>query len=354
MRVLIVGANESGYLAKYHEAFRTGLFALFDTRAFGEGYPGHDPSLVSYADVIERVFPEAPPDVMIVSVDHLPPPPGSGAFPYRVPLAGLEEVRIPKLFVLSDFWNVTETCPDAYLRWLERYGVALVLCYYPQPGRLFARTPLARRFAYLPPCFDPAVCKDWGAPREWDVGFLGGGVASPDPFYPERAAIHGRLLGRPDLRYLFKQHPGWGNHDARHAYVGAGFSRTLNACRAFVTTGGRYDCPYPKYVEALASRTALFGTEPEGHEALGLVDGESYVRITPENVLERLDHWLARPDELEALAERGQRLALARHTSYARALDFLDLVRERLPAVGAAGRRTLCEVRPVAARELTA
>ncbi len=326
MRVLFVGACERDYLAKSHESFRTGIRRLFDVRMFGEGYPDHDPSLRSYPEIVERVFPDAEPDLLVAMPDHV----AGERFPYRFPLDGIERVRVPKAIVWSDFWNATEHCPDAYLDWLERSDVSFVLCYYPHPGRIFAGSRLASRFVCLLPSFDPELFNDWGVPKEWDVGFLGGGVATPDPFYPERAEIHRRLLARRDLRYLWKPHPGWGNHAAAHTHVGAGFSRTIGACRIFVTTGGRYHCPFPKYVEALASGSALFATRPEGEELLRLRDGVNYVRITPDDVLDKIDWYLARPDRLASISAAGLETALRWHSCYARAVDFHAAVRPAL------------------------
>jgi spore maturation protein CgeB len=126
---------------------------------------------------------------------------------------------------------------------------------------------------------------------------------------------------------LWAAHPGWKRHGNGHPLVGRNFSRAMNSCRIFVTTGGIHRNPQPKIFEALASRTLLMSDEPVGAAALGLVDGETYVRITPGDVLDRIDHYLARPELCERIAEAGYRLAMARHSCYARALDLRRLVR---------------------------
>lgn len=322
MKILSVGDSEANYLAKYHEAFRTGLRRMYNCRMFGKDYPGHEPSLDNYQDIISYSCPDGPPDLLLVACDHDSSIRQKGVVPYNFKLKGLEKINIPKCMVLSDFWNITEYCQQEYLQWLDYYGITKVLVYYPHMRDLYYTGRDADRFEYLPPCFDPELFNSWSCEKEFDVGFLGGGVADRDDFYPERYAIHSRLKSLPGISYLFKPHPGWGNHDAGHSYVGLGFSRTINSCRLFVTTGGMYNCPYPKYVEILASKSCLLAIEPLGHQALGLVDGVNYVKITPDDVLDKVNFYLAHPDKAEQIAEAGYQTAMQLHTSYARALDF--------------------------------
>src|SRR6266540_4885617 len=130
MRLLVVGENLDNYLAKCHEAQRTGLRHMFDTRMFGEGYEGYDPSLHTYEAIIKHTWPDGQPDLILADY-VLAPKFEELRFYYE----GFENIDIPKLIVLSDFWNVTENYKDQFPEWLDRYGITAVLCHYPHVPR---------------------------------------------------------------------------------------------------------------------------------------------------------------------------------------------------------------------------
>jgi hypothetical protein len=291
---------------------------MFDTRAFGRGYPDWRPELRTFPEIVTGLYGGDLPDVILPAYQLSPE-----LDQLRFFQPGLEHVPAAKAIVLSDFWNVTDNYPDGFLDWLDHHGITWVLCYFPRPVQLFAGSRRAASFVNLLPCFDPEIMNDWGMEKAYDVGFLGAGVTEHHPFYPERNAIHTQLAARRGIRYLSAAHPGYGNV-AASPIVGRGFSRSINACRIFVTTGGIYRNPFPKYIEVLASRSMLMAVEPEGAADLGLVDGVNYVRIDTEDVMDKVDHYLARPELIDAIAEQGYRLAMERHTCYARAWEFYE------------------------------
>jgi GT2 family glycosyltransferase/glycosyltransferase involved in cell wall biosynthesis/tetratricopeptide (TPR) repeat protein len=320
MRLLVVGENLDTYLAKCHEAQRTGLRHMFDTRMFGEGYEGYDASLHTYEAIMRHTWPDAQPDVILADY-VLSPKFEELRFYYE----GFENIDIPKFIILSDFWNVTENYRDQFPKWLDRYGITAVLCHYPHVPKLYANTAYMNRFVHFPPCFDPKIMNDWQMEKSYDVGFMGEGVANYNAFYPERHAIHRKLLEKKGISYLWKHHPGWGRHPANHSHVGVRFSKLINSCRLFITTSGRYRCPFPKYIEILASKTVLLGEEPEGSEQLHLQDGINYVKINEHDIIDKIDYYLAHPELCEQIALAGFETAMRYHSCYSRALDFYSL-----------------------------
>src|SRR6185503_2062828 len=100
LRILIEGKSYDDYLAKCHEAFRTGLRALFDTRCFGRGYPRYWPFFRSYDQILKHVFGEEQPDVLLA--DSYFPHDAKG-FKY----IGFDRVPCGKGFILGDYWDVT-------------------------------------------------------------------------------------------------------------------------------------------------------------------------------------------------------------------------------------------------------
>jgi hypothetical protein len=324
MRILIEGRDLSGYLAKCHEAFRNGLRATYDARCFGEGYPGFDPTIKTYSQMIRHVFPDAEPDIILLGRydEHTPA--------YR----GLAKVAPLKGLVLSDYWIIRDERFDELVDLITRNRIDFILSYFPQPLEIWSQTPIGDRFIYFPVSFDPEIFKDWKMPRTYDVGFLAYGTSSFSAFYPERFRIHQKLLENHKIRYLWARHPGFEIFQGVHSLVGAQFSKAMNSCRIFITTGSQHRNPHAKYVEAIASKTMLLADEPEGIEELRLKDGVNYVKMTEDTLFDLLDYYLPKRELCEQIAEQGYRTALQYHTCYARARDFERIMTSRFPLRG--------------------
>jgi hypothetical protein len=334
MRILIQGDRLDKYLAKCHEALRTGLRALFDTRCFGRGYSGYWPASLkvrTFPQMIRHVFPECVPDLLFTQDIHL------SASELAPKYEELENVGIKKTILLADYWGISEKDPQILVDFVSDYNIDLIYSYFPQPLAIWSNTAIGNKLRYLPPCFDPRIFNNWKMPKEYDVGFLAAGTLEPMPKYPERYKLHQQLLQQRDLKYLWAAHPGWKLHGKNSPLVGRNFSRAINSCRIFITTGGVLRNAHSKYIEALASHTLLMADEPVGAESLGLVDNINYVCISEDNVLEKVRYYLARPELCYKIAEEGYRLAMTKHNCFVRANDFflafLDYLGGEFPLV---------------------
>ena len=324
MRILIASASYELYLAKCHEALRTGLRRLFDTKCFGKGYPGYRPFLRSYDQIVRRTFGEVP-DVLLADSYY---PQDKTGFRY----SGFSSLDCLKGFVLGDYWDVTERSePRGFVDFVVGTRADFILSYFPQPVDFFAGSAIADRFIHCPPCFDPAIFNDWEQPKVHDVGFLASGTVDYSDWYPERHAIHKLLLQRRDLKYLWAPHPGWQIHKKQRALVGSNFSKAINSCKIFITTGGRLRNAQPKIFEALASRTLLMVDDVVGAEALGLEDSVNCVKISRSDIMDKIDHYIRHADERESIAEAGYLHAMRHHSCYARALSVGEALMARLP-----------------------
>lgn len=324
MRILIEGENLEGYLAKCHEALRTGLRAQFDARCFGKGYDKYNMFTKSIQKVLSRTFPDAPPDLILIY----------SWFPNDIKrgllFQDLADVPIPKAITLGDYWSEAESQFDAYTEFILCNRIDFILSYFPQPLSLWQNTQIGKRLIYMPPTFDPSIFNDWGIPKTYDVGFLAAGTVDKSDFYPERQFIHQEILKRKDLRYLWAAHPGWQRRNRPHPLVGKNFSKAINSCKIFITTGGINRNPQPKIFEALASKTLLMSDEPQSAEMLGLQDGITYVKISKSTVLDKIDYYLSHPEEAERISEAGYQLSMRRHSCYARAMEFYEAIQPRL------------------------
>jgi spore maturation protein CgeB len=293
---------------------------MFDARCFGKGYPGYyplGPFKKTYNEIIHQVFPEVMPDMLVANFDHFN---GRKRFDY----AGLADLKVSKAIVFRDYWYIADRYHDEFVRIIEDSRIDFILSYFPQPLEIWADSPIANRFVYLPPSFDPRIFNDWQMPKQYDVGFLAAGTTIYSDFYPERFAIHKRLLEEKRIRYLWAPHPGWSWHRKDHPLVGRGFSRAINSCKMFITTSGQFRNAHAKYVEILASKTLLLADEPLGWERLRLEDGVNYVRICDADLIDKIEYYLSHPEMAARIAERGYQTAINFHTCYTRALEFLE------------------------------
>lgn len=323
MKILIEGSNLQHYLAKCHESFRTGLRNSFGARCYGKGYSGYNANIKTYEQIIKHVFPEENPDIIIAYGHDIKD--SRWVFWH----SGLEKINIPKAMFLCDFWSEAENKLGNYIEMIEKNRINFILSFFPQPISMWSNTCLKNRLVYMPPSFDPTIFKDWNVPKTYDVGFLAQGTVSLDYFYPERYAIHQKIL-KEDIKYLWAQHPGWGYHENGHPLVGENFSKSINSCKIFITSGGIYRNAQPKIFEALASKTLLMSDEPIGHELIGLVDGVNYVKINTENVIDKIHYYLSHEKELNNIAEAGYKLAIERHSCNCRARDFYNAVSSKI------------------------
>jgi hypothetical protein len=326
MKVLFIGDCERDHVIHWYESVSRGLREAFDTRMFGKGYPSYDPSLTTYNQIINHIFPGETPDLLLMWGLYGPTAEDCEPnFPYQ----GILDVAVPKAMFVTDFWYYTEKYPAQLEACIERGGLDFVFATFRSLCDFYRNDRFGDRFRHVPFCFDSGVFKDWRESKVHDVGFFGAGVNSFDPFYPERLAFHQSLKRHAEARglnYIHHPHPGYGHLGQDHPMVGAHFSRLINRCRIHVVTGGKYHLPFAKIHETMASGTLLLATEPEGAAELGLVDGETYVKVRADNLLEMVDHYLANPEEAQAIVDRALISAHSRHSSLARAHQIRNLV----------------------------
>ncbi len=315
----IIANCEEYYLAKCHEAFRTGLRNLFGARCFGPGYPEFRDDLHDYPSIIRQMYPESHPNIVMIDYGLED---GKIVFPYKE----AKKINAITVILLADFWNLTDANRSRFIDSVIENNVDIIMSYFPHPLSLYKGTPIHNRIIYLPPCFDPAIFNLWNMPKQYDVGFLAAGTTDYSQFYSERFSIHNRLLRQKGIKYLWAEHPGWERKDYFHPLVGKGFSQLINSCKLFITTGGKYKHPNPKYVEIMASGAALMAEEPFDMDALHLKDGENYIKITEDDVIEKIGFYLARPELTEKIAAAGYKTAMRFHSCFARAVDFMDAV----------------------------
>lgn len=326
MNILIEGKNLKDYYAKVHEACRTGLKALFNAKSYGEGYPLYDPNLKSFVEMKKALFGDQKLNLIILSGCWNARELEKGIF-YKE----LNGLNCKKAIMLTDFWSEAGGKTDDYEKFILNNDIDYIFSYFRAPFHLWKDLEIYDRLIWYPPCFDPHVFNDWNIEKRWDVGNLNAAALEYHPFYPERYAIHQKLVEMNDISYYYEKHPGTGMLDPNTPLIGKSFSEAINQCKIFITTGSlQYRNFTPKYIEIMASKACLFATEPLDAEVIGLEDGVNYVRISVDDVQDKVRYYLAHEEELNKIAENGYRFVLERYSCYAQANFVFHQLVDRL------------------------
>ncbi len=240
----------------------------------------------------------------------------------------LGAVRGPvKVAWINDFWQMSH---DDWRRGLLDTGVSAAIAAYAPP---FLRREHFHnaypqdvrewvRFYPMPRAIDPTPFASRPPQREHDVTLLG----AIGPFYPLRTWFHETLAAQSWFRYLHRPHPGYGFEAKQGTLRGQAYFDTLMRSRIFVSCTGSLNIPFIKLYEALAAETLLMSDAPCGAAELGLVDGETFVRVSQHNLLEKIQYYLSHERERARIAANGRRLFEQRHTTAVRAVQMADVL----------------------------
>lgn len=317
MKILFTADIPEGYVVQTYSALVRGLGELFDIRSITHEQRS---TCTTYQELCQATFGQDDVDVVFVE-----PVLQNGR--YIDPFRRRSDSRAVRVTILSDFWYLYGPTLEQYMAFMDEQQITYLLTLYPLAFEMYRGTPIESKLRWLPPTFDPKVFNDWAQPKEFDLGFVGSGVLAPDAFYPERTALHQVARRNASWRYFTRDHPGYGRqYSAADLRVGRGYSHDINRCRGFLASGGRPNLPLARYFETMASGAVVFGIAPVGAAKLGLVDGETYVAVTPETLEERVQWYLSRPDEEARIRRNGYRLAMERHSCFQRALDFHAII----------------------------
>src|SRR4051794_16092214 len=213
--------------------------------------------------------------------------------------------EIPKL----GFCNADAYCSTraVFLSDMERWGVET---FFTLSASMPEYTPdIADRLFIWPNFVDPAVYRDYGQPKVVPVLFTGSRAAH----YPWRSRVHTLVSQR--FPSLTTPHAGWFDQGiSGRMVVGERYARLLNASLIAPTCGTISREVIRKHFEIPAARTLLVTERTPALEAAGFDDMENVVFAEAGDVVEKIDHLLSHPDELQRITDAGHALVHARHT----------------------------------------
>ena len=192
----------------------------------------------------------------------------------------------------------------------------------------------ARRAVAFHCSVDPALYHPTGAPRRWDLGYLGTYSADRQPALERllleparRAPLRRFVVAGPqypeDVAWPANVERIWHLPPSAHAAFYAGCGWTLNVTRADMVAAGW--SPSVRLFEAAACATPIVSDRWEGLDAVLRLGREIQVADDTPDVLALLDWPEARR---AALGEAGRARVLGEHTAAHRAAQLEGLVRE--------------------------
>jgi len=167
--------------------------------------------------------------------------------------------------------------------------------------------------------------------RIYDVTFIGR-TANPH-VYPLRQSIMNEVKNLEPRYTTFHAESPMGTTFERRideCFAGDEYAKVLGRSNILIFDCSRFRYPLQKFFEGLASGCLVMATKPAKAEALGLINGRTYVEITKENWRSQLHHYLESPGEVSEIAHRGRNIAVKYHTHDVRARQFVRYLKHAL------------------------
>lgn len=244
---------------------------------------------------------------------------------YTYKLTGFDQIDVPVLGFVGDHYDFTATSESALRKqaFFKKINLWAMVTAYPHTNpsvaQALGKEDLA--FLYMPWAVDPQHYYDLGKKRRYDIAVIGALTAEK---YPFRRMVRTWMEEQKQLKFIRKSR--FGGHDALR------FNEALNKTRSAFSCASAMHYTLMKYFEIPASGTLLFGETTPELEALGFVDAEHYVAVTPENYQERMLYYL-KGEGIEAgvrIARQGSVFVRSEHTWEKRIAEFLKTLSERM------------------------
>lgn len=232
------------------------------------------------------------------------------------------EVSVPVVCLLEDLHGpyVAEYAPQA----VEGWPCAGVLVRYRDAARrtfpwLWQRSCVG----WLPHCIEPELFHPMGDGLR-PLSVLQTGRRTPE-VYPFRHALWQALSGQPYYRCVERPEEG----TREHAWpVGAAYAQLLSRAVLGLQGCSIYGYPTRKTFEIPACGAVLATDWIDELHDLGFRAGVNCVALDPQGDLRyQVEHWLAQPAVLDAVARAGYELVHARHTTQVRAGELYAWLR---------------------------
>ena len=273
-----------------------------------------EPSSIDVLDVINRLYPNDYPDIVITWGCH-----SRGLFPA---LKNFHLAKCLRVIWLLELHNDI-MLPEVY-EFLRSGGAHLVLKshdYYNTSEYGQRLKDLNIPVEWYPHSIDPRLFYDRKLPKIYDVTNIGQFTTQ---HYPLRYRAHEVLSNQTEIKYM--------SSPTKYIY-GEEYAKIINQSKMFLTDTSSFRFAVPKLYEIMASNTLLMTTAPRSAGIIGLKDGLNYVeikdmapeasRVNVNSFMEPIRYYLQHPDETAQIAQRGHDLVHSKHTHDIRAQEMI-------------------------------
>lgn len=207
-----------------------------------------------------------------------------------------------------------------FLSDMEQWGIDT---FFTISTTMAEHTPTVADHLFVWPNFiDPELYHDYAEPKRIPVLITG----QVSPLYPWRQRVHAAVATHfPNLRC---PHRGYSSSHAARMLFGEEYARTISASHFVPSCGAVARELLRKHLEVPACKSCLVTERSPILEACGFVDMVNCVFADSHDVVDKLDHLLGHPAELERITRAGYDLVHARHTLRQRD-QILQWVREQ-------------------------
>jgi hypothetical protein len=167
---------------------------------------------------------------------------------------------------------------------------------------------IAQRLICWPNFINAEVHRDYGEGKSIPVLLTG----AQAPLYPWRARVFKRVSARFPATLI--KHPGYYQSRGETMVQGEAYARMISASIFVPTCGTVANEVVRKHFEIPACGACLITERSPGLLAAGFVDMDNCVFADDGDVLDKLEHLLANPEELQRITAAGHALVHSRHT----------------------------------------
>lgn len=242
-------------------------------------------------------------------------------------------------FVIDLHWE-----PDKRIQYFEDNHIDLIFSATKHPFlKVFPQ--YEKKLRWLPWAINPAIMKDYHLKKEIDALLMGlvyvdsnnrgkhelPKTIPPKDRYAFRDAVFRKMKDRDN--FVFHPHPGHRVKQTEQLMVNETYAKELNRSKIFFTCGSRSELggvAVLKFFEAPACNTLLLAETNKDIEDLGFVDGDNFVACTVENVMSKVDYYLANEQERKRISENGYQFIHKYHTNDHRAKQLIQKINRYL------------------------
>ena len=234
-------------------------------------------------------------------------------------ISGLSSSPVP----VGSIFHEVKYKPYRRKQFYERENIQHLFVHYRDASLRFL-PEFKERYIWFPHHVPLSIFKDYEEPRTINILMLGSMLKK---VYPKRVAFYEQLKNEPG--FMYREHPGYHELPASSTELhGEAYARLIARAKMFVTCDSIEKLPVMKYFESLACQTLLLASGSKELQDLGFIDGETYVEVNEDNVVEKANFYLANQAERERIIENGYQLIKARHSTEKRVRDLLKRIQQ--------------------------